>query len=65
MARSRRIADEPKNIPRREAAFREGMLAEHLRETHGAAGRPAEEIDAHVAWLDDEIMRNIVLTAGK
>ena len=41
------------------------MLAEHLRQTHGAASRPAEEIDAHVVWLHDEIIRNIVLTAGK
>lgn len=44
------------NIPWRDPAFSERMLVEHLNATHDAASRPAEKIDAHVAWLHEEIL---------
>ncbi len=47
---------EGENIPWRDPAFSERILAEHLSSTHDAASRPLEKIDAHVAWLHEEIL---------
>jgi SAM-dependent methyltransferase len=47
---------EGENIPWSDPAFSERMLAEHLCQTHDAASRRAEKIDAHVAWLHEQIL---------
>ena len=47
---------EGENIPWSDPAFSERMLAEHLNQTHDAASRRAEKIDAHVAWLHEQIL---------
>jgi len=47
---------EGENIPWSDPAFSERMLAEHLNQTHDAASRRAEKIDAHVAWLHEQVL---------
>lgn len=47
---------EGENIPWSAAAFSQRMLTEHLSQTHDAASRRAEKIDAHVAWLHEDML---------
>ncbi|MEZ4713614.1 MAG: class I SAM-dependent methyltransferase [Caldilineaceae bacterium] len=45
------------NIPWHEPEFSRRMLAEHLTQAHNAASRRFEIIDAHVAWMHAELLR--------
>jgi SAM-dependent methyltransferase len=47
---------EGENIPWNEPAFSERMLREHLSQEHDAASRRATIIDAHVAWIHQEVL---------
>jgi SAM-dependent methyltransferase len=46
------------NIPWHEPGFSKRMLKEHLSQEHHAASRRFEKIDAHVAWLNEEVLQN-------
>ncbi len=47
---------EGEKIPWHEPGFSERMLAEHLSQSHDAASRRSEKIDAHVAWVHEELL---------
>ena len=47
---------EGEKIPWHEPGFSERMLAEHLSQSHDAASRRSEKIDAHVAWIHGELL---------
>ena len=44
------------NIPWNEPGFSERMLKEHLSQDHDAASRRSEIIDAHVRWIDQDLL---------
>jgi SAM-dependent methyltransferase len=46
------------NIPWHEPGFSERMLKEHLSQEHHAASRRFDKIDAHVAWIHGEVLKN-------
>lgn len=43
-------------IPWHEPGFSARMLREHLSQEHDRASRPTPTIDAHVAWIHDEVL---------
>ncbi|MEZ4663117.1 MAG: methyltransferase domain-containing protein [Caldilineaceae bacterium] len=45
------------NIPWHEPEFSRRMLAEHLTQAHNAASRRFEIIDAHVAWMHADLLK--------
>ena len=46
------------NIPWNDPKFSKRMLKEHLTQEHDAASRRFEKIDAHVAWIHQEVLKN-------
>ncbi len=44
------------NIPWNDPGFSRRMLVEHLSQAHDAASRRSEKIDAHVAWIHEEVL---------
>jgi SAM-dependent methyltransferase len=44
------------NIPWNDPGFSERMLQEHLSQIHDAASRRYETIDAHVAWIENQVL---------
>ncbi|HEY5640757.1 MAG TPA: SAM-dependent methyltransferase, partial [Dehalococcoidia bacterium] len=43
-------------VPWHEPGFSRRMLKEHFSQEHDAASRRTETIDAHVAWIHDELL---------
>lgn len=48
--------EEGDNIPWNDPDFSERMLREHLSQQHDAASRRSEKIDAHVAWINSQLL---------